>query len=49
MISNFNIASMEENLGSRNTSSLSSVVKSDTGVEKGGQANLHIITEIILM
>ena len=48
LMSNFNIASMEENFGSRNLFSLSSMVKSNIGLERGGQANLHVITEIIL-
>ena len=47
-MSNFNIASMEENFGSRNLFSLSSMVKSNIGLEMDGQENVHVITEIIL-
>ena len=47
-MSKFNIASMEENFGSRNLFSLSSMVKPNIGLERGGQANLCVITEIIL-
>ena len=48
LVISFNIASMEENLGSRNLFSLSSVVKPNIGLERGGLVNLPIITEIIL-
>ena len=48
LASNFNTASMEESFGSRYLFSLSSMVKPNIGLERGGQANLHNITEIIL-
>ena len=48
-VSNFNIVSMEEKSGSRNIFSLSSMVKSSIGLERGGQVNLSIITETILL
>ena len=41
----FNIGSMEDNFGSRNIFSLSPMVKSSIGLERGGQVNLCIITE----
>ena len=49
LMSNFNIASIVENHGSRNLFSLVSMEKSNIGLERAGQANLHVITEIILM
>ena len=48
LMSNFNIGSMEENFRSRNLFSLSSMVKPNIGLKRGQQANLHVITEIIL-
>ena len=45
-VSNFNIASMGEEFGPRNIFSLSSIVNSTIGMERGGQANLWFITEI---
>ena len=49
LVISFNTASMEENLGSMNLFSLSSMVKSNIGLERGGQTNLGIITKIILL
>ena len=43
-VSNFNIASMGEESGSRNIFSLGSMVKSSIGLERGGQVNLCYIT-----
>ena len=37
---------MGKEFGSRNIFSLSSMVKSSIGLEKGGQMDLHYITEI---
>ena len=48
LFSNFNIVSMEEKSGSRNLFSLSSMVKPNIGLERGGQANLCVITEKII-
>ena len=48
LVISFNIVSMEANFGSGNIFSLSSVVKPNIGLERGGQANLHIITKVIL-
>ena len=45
-VSNFNTASMGEEFGPRNIFSLSSIVNSTIGLERGGQANLWFITEI---
>ena len=49
LISNFKIASMGGNFLSKNLFSLVSMVKSNIGLERGGQANLHVITETILI
>ena len=45
-VSNFNIASVGKECGPRNIFSLSSIVNSTIGLERGGQANLRVITEI---
>ena len=47
-VSKFYIASMEEKFGFTNIFSLSAMGKSTIGLERGGQAKLCIITEIIL-
>ena len=47
-MSNFNIASMGESFLSKNLFSLVSMVKSNIGLERGGFANLSVITETIL-
>ena len=43
-VSNSNIVSMGKEFGSRNIFSLSSMVNSTIGLERGGQANLWVIT-----
>ena len=45
---NFNIGHMEENFF-QEIVSLDLIVKSSIGLERGGQTNLHVITEIIFM
>ena len=46
---NFNIGSMEENFTVQEIDTLNLTVKANLGLERGGQMNLHVITEVILI
>ena len=48
-VNSFDIASMEENSRSINIFSLSPMVNSSISLERGGQVNLSVITETILL
>ena len=46
---NFNIGSMEEIFTVQEIISLNLTVNTNIGLERGGQMNLHVITEVILI
>ena len=48
LVINFNIGAMEAIEGNRNVS-LNPTVKTGIGLERGGQMNLHDITQLILI
>ena len=49
LCSNFNTGSTEEKFSIQEIVSLDIIAKSNIGLERDGQVNLHVITKVILM